>query len=143
MKRTRSAAHLRHTLAGPMALLAVLSAMTLSTAGAASAATIGNCTYFASNPITAADDLVTEGQISCTSNHNLQLQVCLEQLITGGWVDVVGSCHTSPVIYGRSQATNGKAYSQTCNRYYRNQAWVTVDGATASTLSSSYKGCTA
>ena len=126
-----------------MAALAVLlGAFTLS-AAPASAATISDCTFYATNPITAADDLAAHGEINCSSNHSLQIEVCLQQLITGGWVDVVGSCATSPVTYGTSQAAGGKGYSQTCNRYYRNWAWVKVDGATSTDLSSSYKGCTA
>jgi len=97
---------------------------------------------------TSAYDPVSGGEVrgyatlSCTSSEDIQVQACLQQLITGGWVDVVGGCQTSQEVYGTYTSATGKSYYPTCGRYYRTKAVATVNGSTGSPLyGNGYQGC--
>lgn len=78
---------------------------------------------------------------NCNTSHNLQVETCLQQLVTGGWENVVGGCQTSQQGYGTFISATGKSYYVTCGRWYRSWGWADVDGYTATEYSNSYKGC--
>lgn len=113
---------------------------TMTAASAAASAAVPKCTLVAHYPYTngAVRGYAT---MSCPSSANIKVQACLQQLVTGGWHNVVGGCQTSQEVYGTYISATGKSYYPTCQRYYRTWAWGYVDGDTGTVLSSSYKGC--
>jgi hypothetical protein len=80
-------------------------------------------------------------EIDCNHSASVEVQACMQQLVTGGWQTMNWTCRTfgprdQPIIF---VATAGVSY-YTANRYYRTWAWGSVNGATGTTLSSSCKG---
>ena len=78
---------------------------------------------------------------NCNNPRDIQVQTCLQQLVTGGWQNVVGGCQTSQEVYGTFISATGKSYYPTCGRYYRSWGWADVNGHTVTEVSRSYKGC--
>jgi hypothetical protein len=114
---------------------------TMSAASAAVHPRIVPCTLTAYEPSTSSGDVQGYATFSCSANDDLQIEVCLQQLITGGWVDVVGGCYTSPVYDTNYLWAQSKAYPPTCGRYYRTWAEGWNDGVSGSTVSDGYEGC--
>lgn len=99
------------------------------------------CTTSAYDPVSGGN-VRAYATLSCTAAEDIQVQACLQQLITGGWVDVVGGCQTSQEVYGTSISATGKSYYPTCGRYYRTKAVSTINGSTGSPLyGNGYQGC--
>lgn len=120
-------------------LLALPATMTAASAAATSSAT-SPCVLVAHYPYSGGN-VRAYATMSCSGADNIQVQTCLQQLITGGWKNVVGGCQTSQEVHGTQISATGKSYYPTCGRYYRTWAWGYNDGKTGTTLSSSYKGC--
>jgi hypothetical protein len=133
--------------------LAIFSAAVLTGAGlltlpatmtAASASTrpdISKCVLTAYYP-TSNGKVRAAASFSCAGEDTIQVQTCLQQLVTGGWENVVGSCATSPTEFTTFVSATGKSYDATCGRWYRTWAWGYNDGDTGTALSDSYQGCT-
>lgn len=113
-----------------------------ATATAASAATPDDgCTLGAYYPYSYGAVRGYAQIYNCHASHDIQVQTCLQQLIPGGWKNVVGGCQTSQEVYGTFISATGKSYYPTCGRYYRSWGWADVDGHTVTAESNSYKGC--
>lgn len=127
------------------ALLTAVGLLTLpATMTAASAATrpdISPCTLTAYYP-TSNGDVRGAASLSCSGEDTIQVQACLQQLVTGGWQNVVGGCATSPTEFTTYVSATGKSYPPTCGRWYRTWAWGDNDGETKTVLSDTYQGCT-
>lgn len=108
------------------------------TTTAASAAT--PCTLVAHFP-DAGGNVRAYATISCSGPNTIQVQTCLQQLVTGGWVNVVGGCQTSQRIFSTHTSATGKTYYATCGRWYRTWAWGYNNGKTGTALSAGYQGC--
>jgi hypothetical protein len=71
-----------------------------------------------------------EGSVDCPSNTtSRQLQVCLQQLVTGGWENVGGiACSgVGPISGGGGLGSTEPGVSYyTANRWYRTQTWVSI-----------------
>ena len=100
------------------------------------------CTLTANYPRESSSVVGASGSLSCSGEDTIYVTVCLEQLVTGGWQQVVGSCSTSPTVYSTYISTAGKSYVATCGRYYRTRASGYDDGDTGTVVSSGYQGCT-
>jgi hypothetical protein len=110
--------------------------------GSAGAATPDNgCTLGAYYPYSGGIVRGYAQIYNCNGSHNIQVQTCLQQLVTGGWQNVVGSCATSQEVYSTFISATGKSYYPTCGRYYRSWGWAYVDGGTVTEVSNSYQGC--
>lgn len=125
-------------------LLLVVPTALVAPTTAASAAT---CTLFAGYPYSNGN-VSGYAQISCTSAENIQVEACLQQLVTGGWQNVVGSCQTSQYVHGKFISATGRSYYPTCGRWYRSWAWSYINGVSGNTVNSgdsgqggTYKGC--
>jgi hypothetical protein len=126
-------------------LFVVLAAASLGaavmTSSASASVPVGGCTLHAYVPTGDSSVISGEGEIdSCSPTYqNLSLNVCLQQLVTGGWQFINSTCH--------SDAQNGVAYlglysygiRPTANRYYRTHTKGTADGTTADYQSSGAK----
>ena len=129
-----------------LALPAAMSAASAATAPAASAARTSvkpafTCTTTAYDPVSGGE-VRGYATLSCSSAENIQVQACLQQLITGGWVDVVGGCQTSQEVHGTYTSATGKSYYPTCGRYYRTKAVSTINGTAGKPLyGGGYQGC--
>jgi hypothetical protein len=123
------------TAAGLLALPA-----TMATASAVVHPSINPCTLTAHGPGSGG---IVRGYatMSCSGADNIEVEACLQQLVTGGWKNVVGGCQTSQEVHGTSISATGKSYYPTCGRYYRTWAWGYNDGKTGTVLSGSLKGC--
>jgi hypothetical protein len=127
--------------AGLLAVAGLFSLPATMTAASAATAVPANypCTLTAYYPL--SNGFVRSyATMSCSGAEYIQVETCLEQLVTGGWQNVVGSCKTSPEAYGTYISATGQSYYPTCGRYYRTWAWG-YNGETGTTLSSAYKGC--
>lgn len=113
---------------------------TTSAASAAVRPSVPACTLTAYYPLSGGN-VRGSANISCGTSDNIQVQTCLQQLVTGGWENVVGSCQTSQEVNGTSISATGKSYYPTCGRWYRTWAWGYNDGLTGTALSDTYKGC--
>jgi hypothetical protein len=113
---------------------------TTATASAAVRPDISPCTITAYYP-TSGGNVRGYASLSCSGGDDIEVEACLQQLVTGGWEDVVGGCQTSSYVYGTYISATGKSYYPTCGRYYRTWAWGYDDGDTGTALSDSYKGC--
>jgi hypothetical protein len=71
------------------------------------------CTLTANYPRESSPVVGASGSLSCSGEDTIYVTVCLEQLVTGGWQQVVGSCSTSPTVYSTYISTAGKSYIAT------------------------------
>ena len=108
-----------------------------------------NCTLTAGDPLYYTDLGTPPGNqwigfsyVLCQSGYdNLEIQTCLQQLVTGGWKTISSTCET-----GRNNnddnvsSYTGGLSSLVKGRYYRTWAWGYVNGKTSTTESSGVKG---
>jgi hypothetical protein len=85
-----------------------------------------------------------DGAVECSPAENFTLQVCLQQLVTGGWQTVAGSCQVwTTRTVGAQKWMCGDAHGQpppVSNRYYRTWIWGDVNGVTNTYVSSGVTG---
>ncbi len=134
-------------------LTAVLAAAAVFSPSMASAATvspdatsINGCTLGAYYPeVNYGNNVRALGEIyNCNGYHYMDLTACLQQLVSGGWQNVVGSCQRLPqgsgMLYTNALGAQGPQYTATSGRYYRTDAYGAVDGYYAEEYSRSYQG---
>ena len=125
-------------------LTVVIGATVLAFAAAADASTaVGNtgCTIAATKPA-GSPQKVGVGTLRCGwAHHNVRMEVCAQQLVTGGWENVPGTCLVSPVSPGGAYnfVTFSGHFTAVPGRYYRTWAWGYVNGPTGISLSNGVK----
>jgi hypothetical protein len=83
------------------------------------------------------------GTLNCPSSHRIQLKVCMQQLVTGGWQTLDWTCQVSAFEPSQGFSTNVTSKSvpyYTANRWYRSWAWGYADGANTAVVSAGCKG---
>lgn len=105
---------------------------------------LGDCTLRAWKPNGhAGDPMRSWGEIDCPRNESVEVQVCMQQLITGGWQTMEWSCvtHSPPGGVGDLTGVASQPVPYYTNgRWYRTWAWGYASGATNTTLSNTCKG---
>jgi hypothetical protein len=100
----------------------------LSSTEQATTTTFLSCTVTANQP----DYYTGVASINCPAHTTYSLQICLQQLVTGGWQNVGGIACTNdgPFTNGNSSGgvggTGGSVSYFTSGRWYRTQAYVVV-----------------
>jgi len=79
-------------------------------------------------------------QLGCPNNENLQLQVCLQQLVTGGWQTIDWTCSTTHSLSYYVDEYSGKVPYYTNGRWYRTWAWAYANGASRAIVSGGFQG---
>jgi hypothetical protein len=82
------------------------------------------------------------GTIKCPSwRNNIQLQVCMQQLVSGGWQTMHWTCTYTGTVSGLGvSAISYNVSYYTAGRWYRSWAWGDVNGANTAIVSAGCQG---
>jgi hypothetical protein len=99
---------------------------------------LGNCTFAVYSPSGSGRDGFA--QLGCPNNEDLQLEVCLQQLVTGGWQTINWTCATTHSLSYYVDEYSGKVPYYTSGRWYRTWAWGYANGASRAIVSGGFQG---
>jgi hypothetical protein len=99
---------------------------------------LGDCTFAVTSPSPSGRNGFAV--LGCPNNENLQLQVCLQQLVTGGWQTINWTCTTTHSLSYYVDEHSGKVPYYTNGRWYRTWAWGYANGASRPIVSSGFQG---
>lgn len=71
------------------------------------------------------------GEISCNTSSNLDIQVCMQQLVSGGWQTIGSSCTSGSSMGLVTKDITSESYdvSLTLRRWYRTWDWGSASNA--------------
>jgi hypothetical protein len=101
---------------------------------------VGNCQVYAYTP--SASGKNGQGLIDCGNNdEQIELQVCLQQNISGTWQTIGFTCHTGGPGWGRFMwVTSNSVPFYTPGRGYRTWAWGYANGHAQTVVSNAING---
>jgi hypothetical protein len=107
---------------------------------AALSSSVGGCSFNPETPI--GWERSAAVGVGCNTNNHVQVQVCLQQLVTGGWETIDFTCADYD-WYGSAVTWAYRSHQVpywTAGRWYRSWAWIDSGGHTASGASGGFKG---
>jgi hypothetical protein len=99
---------------------------------------VGDCTFAVYSPSPSGRNGFA--QLGCAYNENLELEVCLQQLVTGGWQTINWTCATTHSLSYYVDEHSGQVPYYTSGRWYRTWAWAYANGATRAVVSGGFQG---